>query len=98
MYESGYYKDFDREKIAQAVQNEGFNPLLISDPPGTTYPPHTHPETKLLVFLGGEMEVRVSDQSFYCYQGDRLMIPGNTEHSAIVGPKGCQFFWSERLL
>ena len=98
MYRSEYYKDCDRAKIAQSVKDEGFDPLLISDPPGTTYPSHTHPETKLLVFLGGEMEVKVADQSFFCYQGDRLMIPGDIEHSAIVGPKGCQFFWSERLL
>ncbi len=98
MYQEGYYTQITQEQMAKAVRGDGFDPLLISDPPGTTYPPHTHPETRLLAFLKGHMEVRVQGQSFFCSPGDRLIISGNVEHSAWVGSEGCQFFWSERLM
>ena len=84
--------------MASAIHDEGFDPLLITDPPGAKYPPHTHPETKLLAFLRGSMEVTVKGERFNCKPGDRVLIPGNTEHSALVGPDGCDFFWSEKLL
>ena len=43
------------------------------------------------------MEVNVLGTRLDCVSGDRLLIPGNTEHSAVVGSQGCEFFWSERL-
>ncbi len=56
-----------------------------------------HQETKLLVFLESEMTVNVGEKSYQCQTGDRFVIPGNVEHSGVVGPKGCVFLWSERL-
>lgn len=87
----------DRNRVNRAVREEGFDPLLITDPPGRVYPPHAHPETKLLAFLGGAMTVRVRGEKYACRSGNRLLIPGNEEHSARVGPDGCDFFWSEKL-
>lgn len=29
--------------------------------------------------------------------GDKFIIPGNVEHSAVVGPEDCVFFGSERI-
>lgn len=97
MYQAQFYKDIDKERIAEEVEAEGFEPVCISDPPGRIYELHKHPETKLLVFLEGSMEVTVKDVSFNCSPGDKLVIPGNTEHSAVVGSSGCTFFWSEKL-
>lgn len=97
MYQEGCYRTLDRESIAQAVRKEGFDPIFIHDPPGRVYAPHRHPQTKLLVFLAGSMEVRVEGKAYPCKPGDKLIIPGNVEHSAVVGREGCRFFWSERL-
>ena len=97
MYQAGFYKTTDRERIAEEVREEGFDPVCISDPPGRAYEPHRHAETKLLVFLEGSMEVTVKGQRFQCKPGDKLVIPGNAEHSAVAGPEGCVFFWSEKL-
>lgn len=97
MYQPDFYKTIDRERIAEEIEKEGFEPVCISDPPGQLYAPHRHPETKLLAFLEGTMEVQVKDQKFQCKPGDKLIIPGNVEHSARVGPEGCVFFWSEKL-
>jgi quercetin dioxygenase-like cupin family protein len=97
IYWAALYKDLDHKKIADDVRKEGFNPLLINDPPGFIYSLHSHPETKLLVFLEGSMEVRVKGKLYQCEVGDKLIIPGNFEHSAKAGPEGCTFFWSEKL-
>ncbi|HWP59992.1 MAG TPA: cupin domain-containing protein [Candidatus Acidoferrales bacterium] len=87
----------DKQTIEAEIRKEGFDPILIQDPPGHVYPPHRHPETKLLAFLLGEMKVKVGENTFTCHAGDKVVIPGNVEHSAQVGPEGCVFFWSEKL-
>jgi len=97
VYQPHFYKTIDRDSIAHEVKQEGFDPLPINDPPGHVYPPHRHATTKLLVFLKGSMEVEVTGQKYSCRPGDKLVIPGNFEHSAVVGPEGCLFFWSEKL-
>ena len=58
--------------------------------------PDRHPETKLLVFLEGSIEVVVQGRKFNYKLGDKLIIPGNVEHSAIAGARGCGFFWGRR--
>ncbi len=97
MYQAGFYQKLSDAEISRRIEEEGFDPLRISDPPGHIYPPHTHAETKLLAFLRGGMEVRVADEVYRCQAGDRLLIPGNVVHSAAVGAQGCLYFWSERL-
>ncbi len=98
MYEPKYYLDLSAGEVAQKVRDEGFDPIRISDSPGTVYSPHSHPETKLLAFLQGTMQVRTEGQTYHCTPGDKLIIPGNVEHSALVGPEGCVFYWSEKLI
>ena len=97
MYQPKFYTTIDRDRIAEETRREGFDPVCITDPPGHVYPPHRHPETKLLVFLEGGRIVKVRDQSYKCSPGDKFIIPGNVEHSAVVGPEGCVFFWSEKI-
>jgi quercetin dioxygenase-like cupin family protein len=97
-YRKGAYHNIDHETIAEKVRKEGFDPIMVHDGPGYVYPEHDHPETKLLVFLKGSMRVNVGDESFDCSPGDKLVIPGNTIHSAIAGEQGCTFFWSEKLV
>ena len=80
------------------MQDDGFNPKLIKDKPGFIYEPHQHPETKYLVCLEGSMKVIVKDKTYDFQPGDKLLIPGNTRHSAIVGKNGCVFFWSEKVI
>ena len=97
IYQPKFYIHWDYETIAADIRKEGFDPIYITDSPGTIYSPHQHPETKLLAFLEGDMEVRVGRQVYPCGIGDKLVIPGHVEHSAIAGSRGCSFFWSEKL-
>ncbi len=97
MYAAKFYPELSQTEISQAIRQEGFDPLLISDPPGHIYSTHSHPEIKLLAFLRVRMVVKVAGARFDCGPGDKLLIPGNIEHSAVVGPEGCDFYWSEKL-
>ena len=98
MFKQGHYQELNLSQIEAMVRSEGFDPLLITDPPRAVYPPHSHPGTKLLAFLRGAMAVTVDGKRIDCLSGDRLVIPGNTLHSALIGPEGCEFFWSEKIL
>jgi len=98
MYQPNYYENLTIAQIETKVIDEGFDPLRIADPPGHVYPPHTHPETKLLAFLQGGMDVVVAGQTYRCKAGDRLLIPGNIEHAARVTDTGCVYFWSEKVV
>ena len=98
MVKPGHYQDLDQSKVSEKVQEEGFSPTFIADPPGATYPPHHHPETKLLAFLRGSMEVMINGEKYDCHPGDRVIIPGDVIHAALVGPEGCDFFWSEKMI
>ncbi len=98
MYYKDFYSGLTEEEIEDKIRDEGFTPMKFSDNPGFVYTPHTHPETKLLAFLEGSMNVKVGDESFVCQKGDKLIITGNVKHSAMVGKEGCSFFWSEKLL
>ena len=86
------------KEIAEYIRAEGFDPVRIVDPAGYVYPEHDHPATKLLAILAGEISVTVEGATYRCGPGDRIAIPGNVRHSAVVGPTGCAFFWSEKLL
>lgn len=98
MYKEEVYKDLDKDEIRKKVEEEGFDPITINDPPGRVYSPHTHPETKLLAILKGGMEVKTGGEEFTLKKGDQLIIPGEQKHEAVVGEKGCTFFWSEKLV
>ena len=98
MIQCGFYSELDRDRITETVRKEGFDPICITDPPGHVYPAHRHAETKLLVFLKGKMAVKVDGKSYECRAGDRLIIQGNVEHSAWVGPEGCVFLWAEKVM
>lgn len=98
MFEKGIYKNKSKKENKEDLKKLGFNPLIIINGPEDRYPKHQHAETKLLVFLKGSMGVHVQDKVYHCKEGDKLIVPGNTQHWAVVGKEGCTFFWSEKIV
>ena len=94
----GLYAGLEEGEIALAVRQEGFEPAKIEDPPGRTYPEHSHATARLLVILQGDMDITVQGVHYSAEPGDRIFVPGNAQHKAIAGRHGCTDFWSERLL
>lgn len=98
MYSAEFYKNLTEKQMKEKIREEGFDPIKLSNAPGFVYLEHKHPETKLLAFLSGSIKVTVQNKTFICKSGDKIIVPGNTIHSAIVGENGCEFFWSEKLV
>lgn len=96
MHKKGFYKNLNPNAVVQKIRREGFVPVLFQHGPGYRYSPHSHREEKLLAFLEGSMRVRAGKKWYTCKPGDKLIIAGGTEHEAVVGSKGCVFFWAER--
>ena len=96
MYKRNFYKGFTREDVEESMKAEGFKPTLLQPSAGYRYHLHQHPEEKLLAFLEGDMKVRTGNETYDCSAGDRLLVDGNIEHEAVVGPEGCTFFWAEK--
>src|SRR5258706_12075263 len=98
MFHKAFFANISREEIKQKMREEGFSPTSISDKPHFIYHPHLHKETKYLVCLEGSMKVTVKGKIYDFEPGDKLIINGNTKHSAVVGKNGCVFFWSEKIM
>ncbi len=98
MYYKNFYKELSEKEIEKSIRIDGFDPIRFSNRSGDVYRLHKHPETKLLAFLKGGMCVTVAGKHVTCRAGDKLIIPGNTPHSAKVDDDGCKFFWSEKIL
>jgi hypothetical protein len=47
LYQPRVYAGVDERSVRAELVREGWDPLVFADPPGTVYPPHRHPETKL---------------------------------------------------
>src|SRR5689334_7576017 len=58
IYFQQYYKGKSDDEMMKEISHEGFDPLRIINEPGYIYSQHEHPETKILAFLSGSMDVK----------------------------------------
>jgi quercetin dioxygenase-like cupin family protein len=94
-YKPGFYLGVDESDICEALTREGYRPRRIEEPPGAIYDRHQHLTDLLLAYVRGSADVRIGDRVYACRAGDRLVIPGNIEHSAKIGPDGVVYLMTE---
>ncbi len=77
-------------ELEALLQREGLAPRWWSNAPGDRYGAHSHPYHKLLYCVRGSIcfLVEPGGRQLDLSPGDRLDIPIDTTHSAIVGPSG----------
>lgn len=80
-------KQPDAEELEYWLQTEGYSVLHWSDPPGATYQPHSHGHDESIWLYAGRIEFIINNKTYPLRPGDRLFLPKNTIHAAIV-PKG----------
>jgi quercetin dioxygenase-like cupin family protein len=59
---------------------------------GERYAAHSHPYEKVLYCVDGSIAFVLEAQDakrIDLHEGDRLVLPAGTVHSAVVGPAGC---------
>lgn len=95
MIEYRRYRGFTTEEIETDLRSQGLDPIQDEDKPNFVYEPHSHDEANIIVVLGGEMEVKVGDETGTLRSGDKVTFPGKAIHSSRIGPEGCTYFWAE---
>jgi mannose-6-phosphate isomerase-like protein (cupin superfamily) len=78
------------EALESIFRDEGLRPSWWSNGPGDRYGAHSHPYHKVLYCARGNIrfDLPALGEGFELRPGDRLDIPPQTPHSAVVGPDG----------
>ena len=69
-----------------------------SNGPRERYAPHSHSYEKVLYCVEGSITFVLEDagQELLLKAGDRMVLPAETVHCAVVGPHGCQCIEGQR--
>lgn len=76
------------QSIGEKFRSEGLSPSRWSNGPGDRYAAHSHSYHKVLYCVRGEIVFTIDGNDVPLVPGDRLEIPPQTKHSAVVGPDG----------
>lgn len=81
----------DLEEVVVELLPETGSVEVQRDTPGRAHPAHTHPTDETLHILAGTITFEAEGRSSECGPGDRLLLPRETPHSSIAGPRGCLY-------
>jgi quercetin dioxygenase-like cupin family protein len=87
------------EQEAEArLHQEGYEVFKWHDVPGAEYPDHQHHCDECLWILAGTMTLESKDQTFTLQPGDRLFLPKDLPHRAIVptDPSGVTYLVGQK--
>lgn len=76
--------------LRQLCAEQGLHPYLWSNGPHDTYSAHSHSYDKVIYVVRGSITFGLPElgQQLTLKAGDRLDLPANTMHDAVVGPQG----------
>jgi quercetin dioxygenase-like cupin family protein len=74
--------------LGRAVHGRELTLALVELEPGIQLPEHSHPHEQGGIVLGGSMTFTVGGERRELGPGGTWLIPGDTPHSAEVGPEG----------
>lgn len=76
--------------LAALLHAEGLAYYPWSNGPNDLYAPHDHAYHKIIYVVRGTITFMLPEtgQSLQLHPGDRLELPANTRHSAVVGAEG----------
>jgi quercetin dioxygenase-like cupin family protein len=87
----------DRAALERQLQAEGYEVTYIQkDEPGIEHLDHKHRITSAHIVLEGSMDITLNGVVHHLGSGDRLDVPANANHSAIVGAEGCTYLVGEK--
>ena len=77
-------------RLRARLEGEGLTPTRWSNGPGAVYAVHAHPYAKSLIVVQGAITFTLERVGRTCTltPGDRLDLPPETPHSAVVGSDG----------
>ncbi|EDP75619.1 cupin domain-containing protein [Hydrogenivirga sp. 128-5-R1-1] len=72
----------DEIEIKDTLRRKGYSVYTWSDPPGTYYPTHTHPDREVRWVVEGEVVIGVEGKEITLREGDMVELDPNTPHWA----------------
>lgn len=77
-------------EVRRLLEAEGLQPYRWSNAPGDVYGVHSHSYHKVIYVVSGSIrfDLPEHDQQVTLHPGDRLELPPDVAHSAIVGTQG----------
>jgi quercetin dioxygenase-like cupin family protein len=77
-------------QLRRRLADEGLQPYRWSNAPGDVYGGHSHPYDKVIYVVQGSITFGLPElgQEALLRAGDRLDLPRDTQHDAVVGPEG----------
>ena len=80
----------DETELRRRLEDEGLAPGSWSDGPGHRYASHAHAYDKVIVVTAGSIRFGLPDAAaaVELEAGDRLELPADTAHDAVVGSAG----------
>ena len=83
----------NRAALEKELASRGLTVFSWSDEPGTTYAPHQHGHDEIIVVVSGAIQFVIEGQDYHLEQGDELVLPRGTVHSAWApGSVSVQYF------
>lgn len=74
--------------LRERLVGEGLDPGAWSNGPGDRYDAHDHTYDKVIVVASGSITFGLDEGPTELTEGDRLELPAETAHDAIVGGSG----------
>lgn len=86
------------EAIQELFRKEGLIPYKWSNGPGDIYAVHSHPYHKVIYVVKGSILFGIpeSGQEVTLKAGDRLDLPPEVSHNAVIGPNGVECLEAHR--
>ncbi|MCG8351427.1 MAG: hypothetical protein MI924_26965 [Chloroflexales bacterium] len=80
----------DEAQIRRMLADEGLRPYSWSNGPGDVYAAHTHSYHKVIYVVSGSITFGLPErgENVQLAAGDRLDLPADIVHDAVVGPHG----------
>lgn len=80
----------DEALLRSILADEDLHPYIWSNGPGDVYGAHSHSYHKVIYVLRGSITFGLPDSGdeITLSRGDRLELPADVTHNAVVGPQG----------
>ena len=88
----------NKEALKTKLSSEGF-PFVYEwkDEPNVEYGEHAHKGKTVFYVLHGSIEIYLGGKTLLFKEGDRFDAPVGMQHSAKVGPDGCDYVVGEEF-
>ena len=75
---------FSEDALRRKIEARGYRVERYVYPPGTVFPPHTHPVDKIDAVVSGRFRITMRGRTYLLQPGDLIHVPRGTVHDAAV--------------